>query len=104
MKKIYTGKGIRGFYHGGFTNALRGTGGAIMLVLYDEIQHEVWRRHPPLPPPRRTEVCITQQGESWGIPGPVEVKSRDVNAACIEGSGTCAVRKFAERINLICDH
>ncbi|XP_070575604.1 ADP/ATP translocase 2-like [Ptychodera flava] len=38
-KKIYANEGGRAFFKGAFSNVLRGTGGALVLVLYDEIQH-----------------------------------------------------------------
>lgn len=31
-------EGVRAFYNGAFTNALRGIGGAFSLVIYDEIK------------------------------------------------------------------
>jgi solute carrier family 25 (adenine nucleotide translocator) protein 4/5/6/31 len=37
-KKIFTNEGPRAYYKGCFSNILRGTGGAIVLVLYDEMQ------------------------------------------------------------------
>lgn len=36
--KIYQSEGIKGFFKGALTNAIRGSGGAIVLVMYDEIQ------------------------------------------------------------------
>lgn len=36
--KIYQHGGIGAFFHGAFSNILRGTGGALVLVLYDKIQ------------------------------------------------------------------
>lgn len=36
--KIYQKEGIKGFFKGALTNAIRGSGGAIVLVMYDEIQ------------------------------------------------------------------
>ncbi|GAB6029990.1 hypothetical protein CHUAL_005682 [Chamberlinius hualienensis] len=36
--KIYQAEGGRAFFKGAFSNILRGTGGAFVLVLYDEIQ------------------------------------------------------------------
>ena len=36
--KIAQNEGIRAFFKGALTNAIRGSGGAIVLVLYDEIQ------------------------------------------------------------------
>ncbi|XP_077982615.1 ADP/ATP translocase 3-like [Glandiceps talaboti] len=38
-RKIYQQEGGRAFFKGAFSNVLRGTGGALVLVLYDEIQH-----------------------------------------------------------------
>lgn len=35
---IYKSEGGRGFYRGAFSNILRSTGGALVLVLYDEIK------------------------------------------------------------------
>jgi len=37
-KKIAANEGPRAFFKGAFTNAIRGSGGAIVLVLYDEFQ------------------------------------------------------------------
>jgi len=37
-KKVYTNEGTGAFFKGAFSNILRGTGGAIVLVMYDEIQ------------------------------------------------------------------
>jgi solute carrier family 25 (adenine nucleotide translocator) protein 4/5/6/31 len=36
--KIYKSEGYNGFFKGAFSNVLRGTGGALVLVLYDEIK------------------------------------------------------------------
>ncbi|XP_006876160.1 PREDICTED: ADP/ATP translocase 4 [Chrysochloris asiatica] len=36
--KIYKHEGINAFFHGAFSNVLRGTGGALVLVLYDKIK------------------------------------------------------------------
>ncbi|XP_016806513.1 ADP/ATP translocase 4 isoform X2 [Pan troglodytes] len=36
--KIYQHEGISSFFHGAFSNVLRGTGGALVLVLYDKIK------------------------------------------------------------------
>ncbi|XP_053110113.1 ADP/ATP translocase 4 [Hemicordylus capensis] len=36
--KIYRQEGINAFFRGAFSNILRGTGGALVLVLYDEIK------------------------------------------------------------------
>ncbi len=36
--KIFKAEGINGFFKGALTNAIRGSGGAIVLVMYDEIQ------------------------------------------------------------------
>lgn len=36
--KIYKSEGGAGFFKGAFSNVLRGTGGALVLVLYDEIK------------------------------------------------------------------
>ncbi len=36
--KIFQSEGIGGFFKGALTNAIRGSGGAIVLVMYDEIQ------------------------------------------------------------------
>jgi solute carrier family 25 (adenine nucleotide translocator) protein 4/5/6/31 len=38
MRKIYTEKGLRAFYKGALSNVFRGTGGALVLVLYEKIQ------------------------------------------------------------------
>uniref|UniRef100_A0A8D0C322 ADP/ATP translocase n=1 Tax=Salvator merianae TaxID=96440 RepID=A0A8D0C322_SALMN len=36
--KIYSQEGINAFFRGAFSNVLRGTGGALVLVLYDKIK------------------------------------------------------------------
>jgi len=36
--KIAKNEGVKAFFHGALSNAIRGSGGAIVLVLYDEIQ------------------------------------------------------------------
>ena len=36
--KIYQTEGGKAFFKGAFSNVLRGTGGAFVLVLYDEIK------------------------------------------------------------------
>lgn len=36
--KIYRHEGINAFFRGAFSNVLRGTGGALVLVLYDKIK------------------------------------------------------------------
>lgn len=36
--KIAKNEGMRAFFKGALTNAIRGSGGAIVLVMYDEIQ------------------------------------------------------------------
>lgn len=36
--KIFKSEGFKGFFKGALTNAIRGSGGAIVLVMYDEIQ------------------------------------------------------------------
>ncbi|KAH8969868.1 hypothetical protein BDL97_02G056800 [Sphagnum fallax] len=38
-KKIYSNEGVMAFYKGALTNMVRGTGAALILVLYDEIQN-----------------------------------------------------------------
>ena len=37
-RKIYKNEGGRAFFKGAFSNVLRGTGGALVLALYDEIK------------------------------------------------------------------
>uniref|UniRef100_H2YK21 ADP/ATP translocase n=1 Tax=Ciona savignyi TaxID=51511 RepID=H2YK21_CIOSA len=37
-KKIYAQEGGKAFFKGAFSNILRGTGGALVLVLYDELK------------------------------------------------------------------
>ena len=37
-KKIYQQEGGKAFFKGAFSNVLRGTGGALVLVLYDELK------------------------------------------------------------------
>jgi solute carrier family 25 (adenine nucleotide translocator) protein 4/5/6/31 len=39
--KIYQKEGVKGFFKGALTNAIRGSGGAIVLVAYDEIQKAI---------------------------------------------------------------
>lgn len=36
-KKIYEAEGVGAFFKGAFSNIIRGTGGALVLVLYDKI-------------------------------------------------------------------
>jgi solute carrier family 25 (adenine nucleotide translocator) protein 4/5/6/31 len=36
--KIFQKEGFGGFFKGALTNAIRGSGGAVVLVMYDEIQ------------------------------------------------------------------
>ncbi|PVU99249.1 hypothetical protein BB559_000868 [Furculomyces boomerangus] len=36
--KLYKESGSKAFFSGGFSNIIRGTGGALVLVLYDEVQ------------------------------------------------------------------
>lgn len=36
--KIYQHEGMNAFFRGAFSNILRGTGGALVLVLYDKIK------------------------------------------------------------------
>jgi len=38
-KKIAKNEGTGAFFKGAFSNVLRGTGGALVLVMYDEIQY-----------------------------------------------------------------
>jgi solute carrier family 25 (adenine nucleotide translocator) protein 4/5/6/31 len=38
MRKIYLEKGLKAFYKGALSNVFRGTGGALVLVLYEKIQ------------------------------------------------------------------
>jgi solute carrier family 25 (adenine nucleotide translocator) protein 4/5/6/31 len=42
-KKILADEGVKGFFKGALANVLRGTGAAIVLVLYDEIMNAVDR-------------------------------------------------------------
>jgi len=37
-RKVYVNEGTNAFFKGAFSNVLRGTGGALVLVMYDEIQ------------------------------------------------------------------
>jgi solute carrier family 25 (adenine nucleotide translocator) protein 4/5/6/31 len=39
--KIFQKEGVKGFFKGALTNAIRGSGGAIVLVMYDEIQKAI---------------------------------------------------------------
>lgn len=36
--KLFKEEGVQAFFKGAFSNILRGTGGALVLVLYDEIK------------------------------------------------------------------
>jgi solute carrier family 25 (adenine nucleotide translocator) protein 4/5/6/31 len=36
--KIYREEGVQGFFKGAWSNVLRGAGGALVLVIYDEIK------------------------------------------------------------------
>jgi len=38
MRKVYAEKGMKAFYKGALSNVFRGTGGALVLVLYEKIQ------------------------------------------------------------------
>ncbi|KAJ2778595.1 ADP/ATP carrier protein [Coemansia javaensis] len=38
FRKLYGEAGAKVFFHGGFSNIIRGTGGALVLVFYDELQ------------------------------------------------------------------
>ena len=38
MRKVYAEKGLKAFYKGALSNVFRGTGGALVLVLYEKIQ------------------------------------------------------------------
>ena len=38
FKKIWLDEGIRGFFKGAAVNVIRGTGGALILVFYDEVK------------------------------------------------------------------
>lgn len=38
IRKLYKEKGLRAFYKGALSNVFRGTGGALVLVLYEKIQ------------------------------------------------------------------
>jgi solute carrier family 25 (adenine nucleotide translocator) protein 4/5/6/31 len=42
--KILKDEGPKGFYKGALANILRGTGAAIVLVMYDEIMNAIERR------------------------------------------------------------
>lgn len=39
--KIWRGEGLRGLYKGNLANIVRGFGGAIVLVMYDELKRAV---------------------------------------------------------------
>lgn len=43
VKKIYAKEGPKGFFKGALANIVRGTGAAIVLVMYDEIQNAIAR-------------------------------------------------------------
>jgi len=43
VTKIYAVEGIRGFFKGAVANILRGTGAALVLVLYDEIKYAIYK-------------------------------------------------------------
>lgn len=38
FRKLYGEAGMKVFFHGGFSNIIRGTGGALVLVFYDQLQ------------------------------------------------------------------
>ncbi|KAJ2007372.1 hypothetical protein GGI18_000792, partial [Coemansia linderi] len=38
FRKLYSEAGMKVFFHGGFSNIIRGTGGALVLVFYDQLQ------------------------------------------------------------------
>ncbi|KAJ2760693.1 ADP/ATP carrier protein, partial [Coemansia nantahalensis] len=38
FRKLYAEAGMKVFFHGGFSNIIRGTGGALVLVFYDQLQ------------------------------------------------------------------
>jgi len=38
FKKIYQQEGLNAFFRGAFSNILHGTGGALVLVLYEKIK------------------------------------------------------------------
>ena len=44
FSKIMKNEGVGGFFKGAMANILRGTGAAIVLVMYDEIMNAVERR------------------------------------------------------------
>lgn len=44
FKKIHAKEGTAGFFKGALANVLRGTGAAIVLVMYDEIMNFVERK------------------------------------------------------------
>ncbi|CAL8470430.1 g9972 [Coccomyxa elongata] len=46
--KIYRDEGMRGFFKGAWSNVLRGAGGALVLVIYDEVK--MFLDHYVLPP------------------------------------------------------
>lgn len=90
---------MKGFYHGAFANVIRGTGGAIMLVLYDEMQQHLWRTHSSHHAP-----CIPEK-KPWMNLGFLEERAKEIPVVCTtQPCEPCPVREFAERINLICDH
>lgn len=43
-KQIHAKEGTAGFFKGALANVLRGTGAAIVLVMYDEIMNAIERR------------------------------------------------------------
>jgi len=45
FKKIMEKEGAGGFFKGALANILRGTGAAIVLVMYDEIMNAIERRN-----------------------------------------------------------
>jgi solute carrier family 25 (adenine nucleotide translocator) protein 4/5/6/31 len=44
-RKIYRQEGLAGFFRGAWSNVLRGAGGALVLVLYDEIKLQLEQRY-----------------------------------------------------------
>ncbi|KAI9168527.1 hypothetical protein H9P43_007900 [Blastocladiella emersonii ATCC 22665] len=72
IRKMIKNEGPGSFFKGALSNAIRGSGGALVLVLYDEIQKVVgfqggaganrlvWSAIPPLPEDQRIDITFDQ--------------------------------------------
>ena len=68
-KKIYSQEGGGAFFKGAFSNVLRGTGGALVLVFYDEVKYWIFGGRPEKKKPEekkpKSEWFLT--GDVWEI-------------------------------------